>query len=99
MKVVPFMTSGFRRAVAAFATAVILTGIIRPAVAQQSALPTIAEKTQGLARKGGYLPLYWDARAGKVWLEIPLGEAMIFQTYLPWGVGSNDIGLDRGPLG
>jgi Met-zincin/Domain of unknown function (DUF5117) len=99
MKGTSFMTSGFRRGVAALAIAVLLATIVRPAVAQQAALPTISEKTQGLQRKGGYLPLYWDARAGKVWLEIPLGEAMIFQTYLPWGVGSNDVGLDRGQLG
>ncbi|MDB5092301.1 MAG: hypothetical protein JWO85_402 [Candidatus Eremiobacteraeota bacterium] len=93
------MTPGFRRVAAALASAVVLAGIVRPALAQQSALPTIAEKTQGLARKAGYLPLYWDARAGKVWLEVPLGEAMVFQTYLPWGMGSNDVGLDRGQLG
>jgi hypothetical protein len=99
MKVTSFMTRGCRRVVAALAMAILLAGIVRPAVAQQSTLPTISEKTQGLARKDGYLPLYWDARAGKVWLEIPLGEAMIFQTYLPWGMGSNDVGLDRGQLG
>src|ERR1700730_14715235 len=99
MKVTSFTTPGFRRVVAVLVTAIVLAGIVRPALAQQSALPTISEKTQGLQRKDGYLPLYWDARAGKVWLEIPLGEAMIFQTYLPWGVGSNDIGLDRGQLG
>lgn len=66
----------------------------------QPALPSIADKTRGMVRMDGYLPLYWDAPAGKVWLEVPrLGEEMIYQTYLPWGMGSNDIGLDRGQLG
>lgn len=63
-------------------------------------IPTIAERTQGLQAKPGLLPLYWDGRQGKLYLEVPEpGREMIHVVSLPAGVGSNDIGLDRGQLG
>jgi hypothetical protein len=66
-----------------------------------AALPaTIAEKTAGLKKLEGYFPLYWDEKAGKVWLEIGRwGEEFLYVNSLPAGLGSNDIGLDRGQLG
>src|SRR5437763_17128602 len=33
-------------------------------------VPTIAEKTAGMQTLPGYFNLYWDARQGKLWLEI-----------------------------
>lgn len=48
----------------------------------------------------GYFSFYIDKANGKVYLEIPdKGEDFLFQSGLPHGVGSNDIGLDRGQLG
>ena len=80
------------RSAAAVLAAAFVFGIAVPAPAQDAAVPSIADKTRGLERRDGYVPLYWDARAGKVWMEIPrFGEEMIYQTYLPWGMGSNDI--------
>ena len=62
--------------------------------------PSIADRTAGMEKRDGYLPLYWDARGGKLWLEIGrLGEQILYYTSLPQGVGSNDIGLDRGQIG
>jgi hypothetical protein len=64
--------------------------------------PTIAEKTIGMERRDGFFPFYWDAKAGKIWLEIPagrLGSEFLYVNSLPAGLGSNDIGLDRGQLG
>ena len=61
---------------------------------------TIAEKTAGMQKLGGYFNLYWDAKQGKLWLEIDKwGTEFLYQTGLPAGIGSNDIGLDRGQLG
>ncbi len=61
---------------------------------------TIAEKTAGAQKLAGYFNLYWDARAGKLWLEIDKwGTEFLYQSSLPAGIGSNDIGLDRGQLG
>ncbi len=66
----------------------------------QDSIPSIADKTRGMTAFDGFLPLYWDAASGKVWLEVPaLGEELIYAVSLTTGVGSNDIGLDRGQLG
>src|SRR6266700_1627814 len=62
--------------------------------------PTISEKTAGMQKFPGYFPFYWDARAGRVWLEIDKWNAeFLYVESLPAGIGSNDIGLDRGQLG
>src|SRR5437016_2995164 len=48
----------------------------------------------------GYFPFYWDAKAGKIWLEIDKWNSeFLYVESLPAGLGSNDIGLDRGQLG
>ncbi|HVM87501.1 MAG TPA: zinc-dependent metalloprotease [Puia sp.] len=63
-------------------------------------LPTIEEKTNGLKKYEGYLNFYWDENAGKIFIEIDkLDSEILYQTSLPAGLGSNDIGLDRGLLG
>jgi hypothetical protein len=62
--------------------------------------PTIAEKTAGMEKYPGFFPFYWDAKAGKVWLEIDKWNSeFLYAESLPAGIGSNDIGLDRGQLG
>jgi len=62
--------------------------------------PTIAEKTAGAQKLPGYFNLYWDAIQGKLWLEIDKGGTeFLYQSGLSAGIGSNDIGLDRGQLG
>ncbi len=68
--------------------------------AQDEALPTIEAKTEGLERRDGFVPVYWDARAGKVWLEVErFDEEFLYSVALTAGLGSNDVGLDRGQLG
>ncbi|MBS1668293.1 MAG: zinc-dependent metalloprotease [Bacteroidetes bacterium] len=63
-------------------------------------LPTIEEKTKDFKKNEGFLNFYWDENAGKIWLEISkLDSEFLYQTSLPAGLGSNDIGLDRGLLG
>ncbi|NOT59777.1 MAG: DUF5117 domain-containing protein, partial [Acidobacteria bacterium] len=61
---------------------------------------TITTKTARLQKIDGYMPLYWDAASGKLWLEIArFNQELLYQVSLPAGVGSNPIGLDRGQLG
>src|SRR5436189_503557 len=61
---------------------------------------TIAEKVAGLQKFPGYFPFYWDAKTGKLWLEIDKWNSeFLYVESLPAGIGSNDIGLDRGQLG
>ena len=70
------------------------------AVADEPVPTTIEKKTDGLKKLDGYFPLYWDERAGKLWLEISrFEEEFLYLVSLPAGIGSNDIGLDRGQLG
>jgi hypothetical protein len=70
------------------------------AVADSGATPTIGEKTAGAEKWAGYFNLYWDAKAGKLWLEVDKWNAeFLYQSGLPAGMGSNDIGLDRGQMG
>ncbi len=48
----------------------------------------------------GFMPYYLSKNQGKVWLEISrFKQPFIYYTGLPYGIGSNDIGLDRGQLG
>lgn len=59
----------------------------------------IAERTRGMERLDGFAPLYWDASSGKLYLEVPrLGQELLYIVSMPQGLGSNDIGLDRGQL-
>ena len=63
-------------------------------------LPSIEEKTKDLKRYEGFLNFYWDENAGKIFLEVDkLDTEVLYVTSLPAGLGSNDIGLDRGLLG
>jgi hypothetical protein len=48
----------------------------------------------------GYFSFYHDEDEGKIYLQIEKFEQQfLFQSSLPHGIGSNDIGLDRGQLG
>lgn len=63
-------------------------------------LPAIEEKTRDFKKHEGFFDFYWDEQAGKIWLEVSKPETeILYITSLPAGLGSNDIGLDRGLLG
>ncbi|WP_444995179.1 zinc-dependent metalloprotease [Aliikangiella sp. IMCC44359] len=48
----------------------------------------------------GFVNIIYDKKEDKIYLKIDnLGQDFIYQTSLPNGIGSNDIGLDRGQLG
>jgi hypothetical protein len=70
--------------------------------AAQSARPaaSIEDRTAGMQKIDGYFPLYWEERTGTLFLEIPRFDSeFLFTTGLAAGLGSNDIGLDRGESG
>jgi len=70
----------------------------RPA-AQQQARRTIEDRTAGMRKLDGYFPLYWDSVEAKLYMEIPrLNTEVLHVAGLGAGLGSNDIGLDRGQL-
>src|SRR5437762_13565276 len=79
-----------------FVIAVLLLSSL-PAAAQDK---TISARTSGLQKLDGFVPLYWDARDGKLLMEISrFNQEFLYQVSLPTGVGSNPLGLDRGQLG
>jgi len=92
-----------KRMFCATAAFVLLPGAFASCVMAQGSpgqSTSIAEKTKDAQKLAGYFNLYWDAKAGKLWLEIDKWDReFLYQSSLPAGVGSNDIGLDRGQLG
>jgi len=62
-------------------------------------LPTIEDKTAGMKKLDGYFPVYWDERTGQLWLEISrFNTELLHNVGYASGLGSNDIGIDRGAL-
>lgn len=73
---------------------------ILPFYAAAQKLPAIEEKTKDLKKYEGFMNFYWDENAGKIWLEVDKPDTeILYVTSLPAGLGSNDVGLDRGLLG
>jgi len=65
--------------------------------AGRQGLSSIEDKTKDFKKFEGYINFYWDENADKIWLEInKLDTEILYVTSLPAGLGSNDIGLDRG---
>ena len=92
----------------AFALAAVAVSTATPSARQQAGqpvrpggpTPTIEDRTNGLRKLDGFFPLYSDDRAGTMLLEIPRFDSeFLFSTGLSAGLGSNDIGLDRGAGG
>jgi hypothetical protein len=62
--------------------------------------PSIEERATGMQKLDGYFPMYWDERTGSLFLEISRFDTdFLYATGLAAGLGSNDIGLDRGQEG
>jgi hypothetical protein len=89
------------RTLALFAGVAALSVAQNTPVAAPAATPaTIAEKTREMSALPGYFPMYYEAKTGKIFLEISRwNNDFLYVHSLPAGVGSNDIGLDRGQIG
>ena len=58
---------------------------------------TLEARVAGLKKMDGFFPLYWEAKTGKLLLEIPsFDKDFLYLDQLPYGIGSNDLFLDRG---
>jgi len=78
----------------------LLNGALLAQKKDDDTLPAIADKVKGATTYEGFFSYHWDARAGKIWLEVDkIGEEFLYVNSLSAGVGSNDIGLDRNQLG
>ena len=87
-----------------FAFSILLT-IPQIAIAKTDSNPdggisSIKEKVKDLVHMDGFFDLYWDKQKGELLLQIDgMGDEFIYQSSMPRGIGSNDLGLDRGQLG
>ncbi|MEK6687198.1 MAG: zinc-dependent metalloprotease, partial [Gemmatimonadota bacterium] len=78
----------------------LLAGLALCAGGSVVAAQSLAERTKAMERRDGFVPMFWDAGAGKLYLELPAaGTELIYVVGLAAGIGSNDIGLDRAQLG
>jgi hypothetical protein len=91
-----------RHTLSVLALLVAVSGFPSPSSLVAQALPSIADKTKGMEKRDGFVPLFWDPATGKLWMELSptrLKEELLYVTGAPTGLGSNDIGLDRGEIG
>ncbi|WP_206099609.1 DUF5117 domain-containing protein [Rheinheimera riviphila] len=60
---------------------------------------SIAGFTAAMSQQPGLIPIFADIQNGKVYLQVPANAPeYLYYSSLPQGLGSNDIGLDRGQL-
>jgi hypothetical protein len=72
--------------------------LIAQAPARAQGTPaTIASKATGFERRDGFIPVYVDAKSGKLLLELPKDSTRaLLMVSQATGFGSNPIGIDRG---
>ena len=79
---------------------ILLSILLTACVADDPSDDSLHDITSKAQHIPGFVDLYWSDDAGKLYIEIPaLNEAFIYYNSLSNGVGSNDLGLDRGQLG
>lgn len=77
--------------------AILLLGLAAPSGA--ATLPSTQVVKQSQVAQG-FVNFYYEPNEGELYLEVNrLNQPFLLVTSLPEGVGSNDIGLDRGQLG
>jgi len=64
------------------------------------ALDAIEAKTKTMKKSSGYFNYYWDNATGNIYLEVSTFKSeFLLVNSISQGLGSNDIGFDRGRLG
>ncbi len=90
------MATMFRTKIPLLIAVSAVSALAQPAPAAAS----ISARTASMKKLPGYFPIYWDEKAGKMWLEIDKFDTeFLYIDSMPAGMGSNDLGLDRGQLG
>lgn len=53
-----------------------------------------------MSKHSGFFDFYWDENQGKIFLQVDNFDTdFLYVNFLQTGIGSNDIGLDRGQIG
>ncbi|MDZ7638414.1 MAG: zinc-dependent metalloprotease [Bryobacterales bacterium] len=77
----------------------VVLALLCGSAAAQSDDPIVAA-TRGKTALPGYFPMFWDDTSGRLWMVVDRwDEEFLYIQSLSAGVGSNDLGLDRGQLG
>ncbi len=78
-----------------------VAAIAAPVANTNTKAPTdIAAATRGTEHIAGFFEVYRDVAKGRVLLGVrEFDKPFLLITSLPWGLGSNDVGLDRGQSG
>src|SRR3989442_13147147 len=72
---------------------------VRPGSEATKPPPTITEKIAGMEKFPGYFPFYWDAKAGKIFLQIDRWNTeFLYVESLPAGGGQTDLAVAGGRL-
>src|SRR5580692_9253989 len=83
-----------------FVTVSVVLATALCSAANPESTPTIHDRIAGMKAADGLFPTAWDAKSGKLFVEIhKFDQDFLLVGCLPYGLGSNDIGLDRGRLG
>ncbi|MEO5621863.1 MAG: zinc-dependent metalloprotease [Dokdonella sp.] len=98
------MNTAVRIASAMVCASIAIGALAAPAAPVKSTdakAPTdIAAATRGAEHVAGFFDVYRDRAKGRVLLGVhALDTPFLLITSLPWGLGSNDVGLDRGQSG
>lgn len=73
---------------------------VPPELPSAAAPKSIAALTAHLPAQSGFLPIWRDADKGRVLLAVSeLDRPFLLASSLPYGLGSNEVGLDRGQPG
>jgi hypothetical protein len=75
-------------------------GAAAPPAAGASSAKQIADATRGLQSQPGFIDVWRDSAKGRVLLSVAaLEQPFLLVSSLPYALGSNDVGLDRGQAG
>lgn len=83
-----------------FLLLLVLSFSLRAQKPGRAEFPTIETRTKDFSALPGFFTCYLDEGSGRLFLEIGnQGEEFLMVSYLSSGMGSNEVGLDRGRIG
>jgi hypothetical protein len=98
----PFLSSLWVRPRFGLVTVFVLLLLVPATVRAQGGgdatpLQSIEDRTDGMTLIDGFFPLYYEAEFDRLWMEVSRFDTeVLHMSGLAAGLGSNDIGLDRG---
>ena len=83
-----------------FVLTIVLLGLAACTRSAGDATENIAASLASYEALPGFVDMYWDDAGGRLYLSLEsFDEDLLYQSSLARGIGSNDLGLDRGQLG